>query len=40
MLLFDTGVEEAFWPAYDFLKVCAKAGVPLKPEKFRFCQGG
>lgn len=37
-LLYDTGVEEAFWHVYDFLEVCAKAGVTLKPEKFRFCQ--
>ena len=36
-LLYDTGVEEAFWHVYDFLEVCAKAGVTLKPEKFRFC---
>ncbi|XP_045122674.1 uncharacterized protein LOC123511117 [Portunus trituberculatus] len=37
-LLYDTGVEGAFWHVYDFLEVCAKAGVTLKPEKFRFCQ--
>ncbi|XP_076058554.1 uncharacterized protein LOC143035571 [Oratosquilla oratoria] len=37
-LLYDAGIEEAFWHAYDFLEVCAKAGVTLKPEKFRFCQ--
>lgn len=28
----------AFWHVYDFSEVCAKAGVTLKPEKFRFCQ--
>ncbi|XP_045111712.1 uncharacterized protein LOC123504872 [Portunus trituberculatus] len=37
-LLYDTGVEEAFWHVYEFLEVCAKAGMTLKPEKFRFCQ--
>jgi len=37
-LLYDTSVEEAFWHTYDFLEVCAKARVTLKPEKFRFCR--
>ncbi|XP_076043631.1 uncharacterized protein LOC143026747 [Oratosquilla oratoria] len=37
-LLYDAGIEEAFWHDYNFLEVCAKAGVTLKPEKFCFCQ--
>ena len=36
-LLYDTCVKDAFWHAYEFLDTCAKSGVILKPEKFRFC---
>ena len=36
-LLYDTCVEDAFWHAYEFLDTCAKSGVTLKPEKFKFC---
>ncbi|KAK3882767.1 hypothetical protein Pcinc_012876 [Petrolisthes cinctipes] len=35
-LLHDESVEAAFWHAYDMLEVCAKKGVTLKPEKFKF----
>lgn len=37
-LLFDSSVEDAFWHAYDLLETCAKKGVTLKPEKFKFCR--
>ncbi|KAK3888979.1 hypothetical protein Pcinc_006984 [Petrolisthes cinctipes] len=37
-LLFDNSVEEAFWHTYDFLETCARKGVTLKPEKFKFCR--
>ncbi len=37
-LLYDMGIEEAFWHAYDFLRTCAEAGITLKPEKFQFCR--
>ena len=36
-LLYNEGVEEAFWHAYDFLELCAERGITLNPEKFRFC---
>lgn len=35
-LLSDTSVENAFWHAYELLDTCAKSGITLKPEKFRF----
>ncbi|KAG0711505.1 Retrovirus-related Pol polyprotein from transposon gypsy [Chionoecetes opilio] len=37
-LLYDTCVEDAFWHTYEFLDTCARAGITLKPEKFRFCR--
>ncbi|KAK3883907.1 hypothetical protein Pcinc_011809 [Petrolisthes cinctipes] len=37
-LLYDSSVEGAFWHTYDFLELCAKKGITLKPEKFRFCK--
>lgn len=37
-LLHDTSVEEAFWHTFEFLEVCTKAGVTLKPEKSQFCR--
>ena len=37
-LLYDAGVEQSFWHTYDFLELCAKRGITLKPEKFVFCQ--
>ena len=37
-LLYDSSVERAFWHTYDFLETCAKKGVTLKPEKFKFCR--
>ena len=37
-LLYDEGVEEAFWHTYAFLELCAERGITLNPEKFRFCR--
>lgn len=37
-LLYDSSIEGAFWHTYDFLELCAKKGITLKPEKFMFCQ--
>ena len=37
-LLYDASVEEAFWHAFDFLELCARKGITLKPEKFQFCR--
>ncbi|KAK3894918.1 hypothetical protein Pcinc_001366 [Petrolisthes cinctipes] len=37
-LLFDNSVEEAFWHTHDFLETCARKGLTLKPEKFKFCR--
>ena len=36
-LLYDCSIEGAFWHIYDFLELCAKKDIILKPEKFRFC---
>ena len=38
VLLYDTSVEQSFWHCWDYLEICAKAGVTLSPEKFRFCR--
>ncbi|KAK8372924.1 hypothetical protein O3P69_018356 [Scylla paramamosain] len=35
-LLHDESVEGAFWHAYELLEACARQGITLKPEKFRF----
>ena len=37
-LLYDAGIEDAFWHTYDFLATCAAKGITLKPEKFQFCR--
>ena len=37
-LHYDSSIEAAFWHTYDFLELCAKKGIALKPEKFRFCR--
>lgn len=37
-LLYDSNIKDAFWHTYDFLELCAKKGVTLKPEKFMFCR--
>ncbi|KAK4327848.1 hypothetical protein Pmani_001697 [Petrolisthes manimaculis] len=37
-LLYDSSVEGAFWHTYEFLELCAKKGITLKPEKFSFCK--
>lgn len=37
-LLYDISVEDAFWHVYELLDTCAKSGITLKPEKFRFCR--
>ena len=37
-LLHDESVEEAFWHTYEFLQTCARKGITLKPEKFKFCR--
>ena len=31
-------IEEAFWHTFDFLELCARKGITLKPEKFKFCR--
>ena len=36
-LLYDSSIEGAFWHTYNFLELCAKKGITLKPEKFKFC---
>ena len=36
-LLYDYNIESAFWHTYDFLDLCAKKGITLKPEKCKFC---
>ena len=36
--LYDSSIEEAFWHTFEFLETCARAGVTLKPEKFKFCK--
>ena len=38
ILLYDCNIENAFWHAYDFLETCARKGITLNPEKFKFCQ--
>ena len=30
--------QEAFWHTFDFLELCARKGITLKPEKFQFCR--
>lgn len=37
-LLFDASIEDAFWHTFDFLEVCTRKGITLKPEKFKFCR--
>ena len=37
-LLHDASIEEAFWHTFDFLELCARKGITLKPEKFQFCR--
>ena len=37
-LLYDSSVETSFWHTYDFLELCARRGITLKPEKFMFCR--
>ena len=37
-LPYDSSIEEAFWHIFEFLETCARAGVMLKPEKFKFCR--
>ena len=37
-LLYDTSVAGAFWHCYDLLETCAKGGVTLRPDKFRFAR--
>ena len=38
VLLFDYGIEQAFWHCWEYLEVCGRAGVTLSPEKFSFCR--
>ena len=37
-LLYDKGIEEAFFHAFDYLHLCAENGVTLNPKKFVFCR--
>ena len=37
-LLHDNNVESAFWHCYDMLETCARGGVTLRPDKFKFCR--
>ena len=37
-LLYDTNVADPFWHCYDLLETCARGGVTLRPDKFRFCR--
>lgn len=36
-ILYDGNIQDALWHMYDFLELCAKKGITLKPEKFMFC---
>ena len=38
VLLFDHGIEQAFWHCWNYLEACGRAGVTLSPEKFSFCK--
>ena len=38
ILLHDCSVENAFWHTYEFLETCARKGITLYPEKFKFCR--
>ena len=37
-LLHDSSIEKSFWYTYDFLELCVRRGITLKPEKFMFCR--
>ena len=38
VLLYDSGIEEAFYHTFDYLTLCAKNGVVQNRKKFQFCQ--
>ena len=38
ILLYDHNIESTFWHTYEFLETCAKKGITLNPEKFKFCR--
>ena len=38
VLLYDTGIEQAFWHCWEYLETCARAQITLSPEKFSFCK--
>lgn len=37
-VLYDVSVEDAFWHTHEFLETCTRAGITVKPEKFKFCR--
>ena len=37
-LLWDTGIEQAFWHTFDYIKLCADNGIVFNREKFVFAQ--
>ena len=37
-VIWDSDIVEAFYHTFDFLVLCAKNGVTLKPEKFKFAR--
>ena len=37
-LLFDTSIEKSFYHTWDYLDLCAKNGITLNKEKFKFCE--
>ena len=38
VLLYDSGIAEAFYHMFDYLTLCAKNGVVQNQKKLQFCQ--
>ena len=38
MLLYDKGIEEAFYHVFDYLYLCGENGITIHPRKFKFAQ--
>lgn len=37
-LLYDNSIEQSFYHVWDYLTLCANAGVVVNAKKFQFCQ--
>ena len=37
-MLYDSGIEQAFFHTFDYLHLCGRNGVTLNPGKFKFCR--